>query len=88
MRYPPDHRQKTYERILDAAAVVFRRHGYQASSVDQVMNEAGLTPGGFYALAFADGFVRVGVLDRRGATFEPKAPDGDVRLVRIGSSGF
>lgn len=49
MRYPPDHRQKTHERILDAAAVVFRRHGYQASSVDQVMHEAGLTPGGFYA---------------------------------------
>ena len=33
-----------------------------------------------YALVFADGFVRVGLADRRGAVFEPFAPDGDVAL--------
>src|SRR5688500_18168079 len=49
MRYPPGHKEKTRERILDAAATVFRRLGYQWAGVDAVMKEAGLTAGGFYA---------------------------------------
>lgn len=49
MRYPADQREKTRQRILDAAATVFRRMGYQAASVDIVMAEAGLTAGGFYS---------------------------------------
>jgi AcrR family transcriptional regulator len=49
MRYPNEHKEKTRRRILDAAAVVYRRLGYHAGSVDKVMAEAGLTPGGFYA---------------------------------------
>ncbi len=49
MRYPADHKAKTRARILDAAGRLFRRRGYHASGVDAVMNEAGLTPGGFYA---------------------------------------
>jgi TetR/AcrR family transcriptional repressor of nem operon len=48
MRYAPDHKQKTRAKILDAAGKVFRRQGYHASGVDQVMDEAGLTAGGFY----------------------------------------
>ena len=49
MRYPKDQKDKTRQQILDAAARVFRRHGFQAGSVDVVMKEAGLTAGGFYA---------------------------------------
>jgi TetR/AcrR family transcriptional repressor of nem operon len=49
MRYPPDHREKTRQRILDAASIVFKRQGFQAGSVDDVMAEAGLTAGAFYA---------------------------------------
>lgn len=49
MRYPADHKVKTRARILEAAGRLFRRRGYHASGVDAVMNEAGLTPGGFYA---------------------------------------
>jgi TetR/AcrR family transcriptional repressor of nem operon len=49
MRYGPDHKAKTRGKILDAAARLFRRDGYQASGIDKVMAEAGLTPGGFYA---------------------------------------
>lgn len=49
MRYPADHREKTRQRILDAAGIVFRRCGFQAASVDDIMSEAGLTAGGFYA---------------------------------------
>ncbi len=49
MRYAPGHKAQTRERILAAASTVFRREGYHASGVDQVMEEAGLTAGGFYA---------------------------------------
>lgn len=49
MRYPPGQKQKTRERILDAAATVFRRLGYEGAGVDAVMQEAGLTAGGFYS---------------------------------------
>lgn len=49
MRYAADHKQKTRQRILDAAAIVFRRKGFAGGSVDDVMAEAGLTAGGFYA---------------------------------------
>jgi len=49
MRYQKDQKDKTRQQILDAAAKVFRRHGFQAGSVDIVMKEAGLTAGGFYA---------------------------------------
>lgn len=40
---------KTRGRILRAAAARFRRQGYVETSVNQVMRDAGLTHGGFYA---------------------------------------
>ena len=49
MRYPTDQKARTRERILCAAGAAFRRHGYAGASVDLIMKEAGLTPGGFYA---------------------------------------
>ena len=49
MRYSPDHKEKTRAKILESAATVFRRQGYHATGVDKVMEEAGLTAGGFYA---------------------------------------
>ncbi len=48
MRYPPEHKARTRERILQAAADVFRRQGYHAAGIDQVMAAAGLTAGAFY----------------------------------------
>ena len=49
MRFPKDQKLKTRERILDAAATVFRRRGFNGGGVDGVMREAGLTAGAFYA---------------------------------------
>jgi TetR/AcrR family transcriptional regulator, transcriptional repressor for nem operon len=48
VRYPADHKQKSHERILSAAADLFRRRGIAATGVDSVMAAAGLTAGGFY----------------------------------------
>lgn len=41
-------KQKSHERIIDAAARLFRRDGISATSVSDVMQAAGLTQGGFY----------------------------------------
>jgi len=49
MRYPPAHKQQSSQRILQAAARLFRRQGYSATGVDAVMASAELTAGAFYA---------------------------------------
>ena len=48
MPYPPEHRQRTRERIVRSAQVMFNRHGFDAVSIDQIMAHVGLTRGGFY----------------------------------------
>src|SRR3954447_25446538 len=48
MRYSSEHKKQTRRRILDAAAILFRRHGIDGVGVDAIMREAGLTHGGFY----------------------------------------
>ncbi len=45
----PSRREATHERILEAAARGVRRHGYAGVGVADVMKQAGLTHGGFYA---------------------------------------
>jgi len=49
VRYPSGHKHESRERILSAAAKLFRRRGLDATGVDAVMAAAGLTAGGFYA---------------------------------------
>jgi AcrR family transcriptional regulator len=48
-RTPNSRKQETHERIVDVAARAIRRHGYAGVGVADVMKEAGLTHGGFYA---------------------------------------
>jgi TetR/AcrR family transcriptional repressor of nem operon len=45
----PSKKQLTHERIVDAAARAIRRGGFAGVGVAEVMKEAGLTHGGFYA---------------------------------------
>lgn len=42
-------KEQTHERIVRTAADAIRKHGYDGVSVADVMKEAGLTHGGFYA---------------------------------------
>jgi TetR/AcrR family transcriptional regulator, transcriptional repressor for nem operon len=44
-----DKKARTHELILDTAAKAIRRGGYAGVSVAELMKEAGLTHGGFYA---------------------------------------
>lgn len=46
---PTRSKEATHERIVDAAARAIRRSGYDGTSVAEIMKEAGLTHGGFYA---------------------------------------
>ena len=58
MRYDAEHKQKTRERVLKAAAKAIRAQGPHRIGVSGVMAKAGLTHGGFYAhFASKDEFV-------------------------------
>lgn len=48
MRYSEAHKAKTRKRILKSAASRFREAGIDGASLPDVMNDAGLTVGGFY----------------------------------------
>lgn len=48
-RTPNSTKEQTHERIVDVAARAIRRYGYSGVGVADVMKEAGLTHGGFYA---------------------------------------
>lgn len=48
MPYSNEHKQKTREKIVEAARILFNRHGFQDVTIDMVMQNAGLTRGGFY----------------------------------------
>ena len=49
MPWPRDHKQETRQRIVEAAASAFREHGIEQTTVAEIMQQAGLTHGGFYA---------------------------------------
>jgi TetR/AcrR family transcriptional regulator, transcriptional repressor for nem operon len=48
-RYSSDHKEKTHEAIVSAAAACIRHNGLQGLGVARIMADAGLTHGGFYA---------------------------------------
>ena len=48
-RSAPSRKEATHERIVEAAARAIRRSGYGGTGVADIMRDAGLTHGGFYA---------------------------------------
>jgi AcrR family transcriptional regulator len=48
-RRPSTKKQETHDRIVRTAAAAIRKHGFHGISVADLMEEAGLTHGGFYA---------------------------------------
>ncbi len=49
MRYGPDHKRQTHDRIVAEAAAALRQDGVRGATVERVMTRAGLSHGGFYA---------------------------------------
>jgi TetR/AcrR family transcriptional regulator, transcriptional repressor for nem operon len=80
MRYNPDHKQMTRQRVLAQAASAIREKGPAGVGVADIMARAGLTHGGFYAhFASKDDLVAeaIGVMfeEVRGRFFG-RMPDG------------
>jgi AcrR family transcriptional regulator len=48
-RPSPNRKEATHDRIVEAASRAIRRSGYGGTSVPDIMKDAGLTHGGFYA---------------------------------------
>jgi TetR/AcrR family transcriptional repressor of nem operon len=48
-RPTPSRKEATHDRIVETAARAIRRSGYSGTGVAEIMKEAGLTHGGFYA---------------------------------------
>ena len=49
MRYSESHKQETHAKLVKIAAKMLREKGPDGFAVAELMNEAGLTHGGFYA---------------------------------------
>lgn len=60
-------KEVTHERIVEVAARAIRRSGYNGTSVADIMKEAGLTHGGFYAHFASRGAMLAEAADRAGA---------------------
>ena len=80
-----ESRERTRMRIIDAATVLFLRGGFQATSVEQVAEEAGYTVGAVYSNFVSKTALGVAVVDELYACEEQrlieslaKVPQGDV----------
>lgn len=49
MPYSTEHKQRSREKILASAIRLFSNKGYDGVTIDQLMTDAGLTRGAFYA---------------------------------------
>lgn len=65
-RTPNSQKEATHERIVAVAARALRRNGYAGVGVAEVMKEAGLTHGGFYAHFDSREALLVAALERAG----------------------
>jgi len=70
MRYAKEHKQATRKQILVGARRLFAAQGFAATSIDAVMQECGLTRGGFYAHFKSKGELYREVMNELGAESE------------------
>lgn len=67
LRATQSRKEVTHERIVDVAARAIRRSGYDGTGVADIMKEAGLTHGGFYAHFASREALLAEAADRAGA---------------------
>src|SRR6476661_3977346 len=72
-------KEATHDRIVETAARAIRRTGYGGTGVAEIMKEAGLTHGGFYAHFESREGMLAEAADRAGA-------DGMARLARAAAA--
>src|SRR4030081_2904932 len=79
MRYSREHKQETHARIVKKASVRLREKGAHGIGVAEIMKEAGLTHGGFYAHFDSREGMLAEAADRAGA-------DGMAVLARVAAA--
>ena len=88
MNTPPGRKQLTHERIVATAARAIRRGGFQGFSVADIMKEAGLTHGGFYAHFASRNALLAEALDRAGQEGATRIADHAAARRKQGASAF
>ena len=66
MEVKPSRKELTHDRIVETAARAIRRAGYHGVGVADIMKEAGLTHGGFYAHFSSRDALLVEAMERAG----------------------
>lgn len=87
---PPDltRKEQSHERIVEVAARAIRRVGYSGVGVADVMNEAGLTHGGFYAHFASRDALLVEAMQRAGRNNQALLSEKVDRRMAKGHSRF
>ena len=85
------HREQVREKIVQSARRLFNRHGFNAVSIDDVMAEAGLTRGSFYAYfasksdLYANAITAIlsekPIANWDGVSIDPRAPDVAAQII-------
>src|SRR5574343_231828 len=78
----------SHERIVEVACKAIRRVGYRGVGVADIMQEAGLTHGGFYAHFASREAMLVEAMHRAGVDNEAALTEAVARRVARGRSGF
>lgn len=79
-------KEQSHERIVDAAARAIRRAGYSGVGVADVMKEAGLTHGGFYAHFPSRDALLAAAMERAGQDGATRMAQGMARRRAEGAS--
>lgn len=86
MRIVPSRKDISHERIVTVAARAIRRGGFQGVGVADIMKEAGLTHGGFYAHFRNRNALLAEALERAGQESAARLNDGVARRAARGGS--
>ncbi len=88
MSLAANRKELSHERIVDVASRAIRRAGYRGVGVADIMKEAGLTHGGFYAHFASRDALMVEAMERAGRDNLAALTEGMARRVAKGSSRF
>lgn len=88
METGPGRKALTHERILETAARAIRRAGFQGVGVADIMKEAGLTHGGFYAHFASRDALLVEALAHAGRQSAQRLDEGGTLRQARGASAF
>lgn len=88
MEKKPSRKEMTHSRIVETAARAIRRGGYNGVGVADIMKEAGLTHGGFYAHFPSRDAMLAEALDYAGRHAATAVADRSAKLLREGASPF